>query len=230
MAPEVTRLVLATANPNKVTEMAELLAALPSDIEVLARPQWVAEVAETGTTFEANADLKAVAVAAAVGEWALADDSGLEVDALGGAPGVRSARYAADLAALGSNWGGTGQGVEAESDYEANRRALAAKLASQPAASSDRARFRCALSLADPTGKVWLRADGVVEGRVTPTCRGENGFGYDPMFIPDDGGGSTFAEMSRAEKASISHRGRALTALIRTIASHGWPHGLVTPN
>jgi XTP/dITP diphosphohydrolase len=229
VAPEVTRLVLATANPNKVTELAELLAALPRDIEVLARPQWVAEVAETGTTFEANADLKAVAVAGAVGEWALADDSGLEVDALGGAPGVRSARYAADLAALGDTWDGTGNGVTAESEDEANRRALAAKLASRPGASSDRSRFRCALSLADPTGKVWLRADGVVEGRVVTTCRGENGFGYDPMFVPDDGDGATFAEMSRAEKASISHRGRALTALIRTMASHGWPAGMATP-
>lgn len=228
-----TALVLATANPNKVTELAELLAALSGDVEVRARPVWVAEVEETGTTFVANSDLKAQAVAAAVGEWALADDSGFEVDALDGAPGVRSARFGADLLAAGRftqadladrSERSASIGDAARSDDELNRRALAAMLSNLSPGSSDAARFRCALSLADPSGEVRLRTEGVAEGRVIVRSRGEAGFGYDPMFVPADGGGATFAEMSRSAKAAISHRGRALAELVDAMRAVNWPH------
>ena len=211
-------IVLATDNPNKVVELADLLAALSVPIDVRPRPNWVAEVEETGTTFVANADLKATAVARAVGQWALADDSGLEVDVLNGAPGVRSARFAADLAAAA---GGVAA-ASGNSTDEDNRQALIARLAALEATPRPSARFRCALSLADPQGEVALRAEGVVEGRLTTRPLGDAGFGYDPMFIPDDGDGSTFAQMDPSAKAAISHRGRALGGLISLLESSGW--------
>lgn len=222
-----TVLVLATANPNKVDELRELLATLPVPVEVRARPEWLGEVDETGATFAANADLKAVAVATSLGHWALADDSGLEVDALGGAPGVRSARFAADLAeranAEGNRLAGPISADGPTSIDEANRRALCAELERLTGDVARSARFRCALSLADPSGVVRSRAEGVVEGWITPTERGDGGFGYDPVFVPDDGDGSTFAEMGRSAKAAISHRGRALSALVAGLLSAGWP-------
>lgn len=234
MTAPSTTLVLATANPNKVAELVELLADLP--VDVVGRPDHVAEVEETGTTFAVNADLKAVAVARAVGCWALADDSGFETDALDGVPGVRSARFAADLIASGDLTDAdlaTSTTLDAlprttpagpDPEDEANRRALAVMLGRRPN-DVDRARFRCALSLADPAGDVRLRSEGVVEGRVITAGRGTLGFGYDPMFVPDDGDGATFAEMSRSAKAAISHRGRALAALVEAMESTGWPGG-----
>ncbi|MEZ5381827.1 MAG: RdgB/HAM1 family non-canonical purine NTP pyrophosphatase [Microthrixaceae bacterium] len=217
--PHAPRVVLATTNPNKVVELAELLAEVAGGIEVLPRPAGMGDVDETGETFAANAELKAVAVARATGQWALADDSGLEVDALAGAPGVRSARYAADLggADLGAEQADEGVPVEgAVADVDAvNRRALLGQLAGRRLPSP--ARFRCALALADPNGAVRLRTEGTVEGGLVGEERGEGGFGYDPLFVPREGGGATFAQLSRAEKAALSHRGRALRALVEQL-------------
>lgn len=192
-------IVVASANPKKAAELAELLSALP--VEVLPRPPEVPEVVEDGATFLANARLKAVALAEATGEAALADDSGLEVDALGGAPGVHSARYSGESA----------------TDADNVERVLAelARRATEPAART--ARFRCVLVLRSPDGGE-LVAEGAVEGHLIDAPRGEGGFGYDPIFVPADGDGRTFAEMSPEEKQAISHRGRALRALVVQLA------------
>lgn len=195
------RIVVASANPKKAAELAELLSGLP--VQVVPRPPEVPEVVEDGDTFLDNARLKAVALAAATGDAALADDSGLEVDALGGAPGVFSARFAG------------------ESASDADNVALAlAELervgATQPGART--ARFRCVLVLRTPDGTE-LVAEGSVEGHLIQAPRGDGGFGYDPIFVPADGDGRTFAEMTGAEKQAISHRGRALRALIDQLTS-----------
>jgi XTP/dITP diphosphohydrolase len=160
-------------------------------------------VVEDAPDFVGNARLKAVALAEATGEAALADDSGLEVDALGGAPGVRSARYAGDDA----------------SDPE-NLALLLAELdrVGASGAAGRRARFRCTIVLRVPSddgsgGWDEVVADGVVEGAIAGGPRGDGGFGYDPVFVPDDGDGRTFAQMDGAEKHAISHRGRALRTL-----------------
>jgi XTP/dITP diphosphohydrolase len=183
------RVVLATANPHKADEIAAILG---HRFEIVPRPPEVADVDETGDTLLANARLKADAIAAATGAAALADDTGLEVDALGGAPGVRSARFAGEPA----------------SD-ERNVALLLERLAEVTARS---ARFRTVVYLARPDGS-GLWCDGVVEGTIAGERRGATGFGYDPVFIPDDGDGRTFAEMGAEAKHAISHRGRALRAL-----------------
>lgn len=195
------RIVVASANPKKAAELAELLSDLP--VQVVPRPPEVPEVVEDGDTFLDNARLKAVALAAATGDAALADDSGLEVDALGGAPGVFSARFAG------------------ESASDADNVALAlAELervgATEPGART--ARFRCVLVLCTPD-RTELVAEGSVEGHLIRAPRGDGGFGYDPIFVPADGDGRTFAEMTGAEKQAISHRGRALRALIDQLTS-----------
>ncbi len=192
------RIVVASANPKKAAELADLLADL--DVEVLPRPSEVPDVIEDADTFEGNARLKAVALASATDQVALADDSGLEVDALGGAPGVHSARYAGDPA----------------SDAD-NVALLLAELDRVGATSPTRrtARFRCVLVLRRPDGAE-LVAAGVVEGHIADEQAGEGGFGYDPVFVPDDGDGRTFAQMTGEEKQAISHRGRALRALLAT--------------
>ena len=179
-------LVIASGNPGKVREFAALLAELP--LEVLPQPPDL-EVEETGTTFAANAQLKAEAVARATGCWALADDSGLAVEALDGAPGVFSARYA---------------------PTDAER--IARLLAELEAATTRRAAFVAALALADPQGVVQLAVEGRCEGLITEAPRGEGGFGYDPVFLVPELG-LTFAEMDKATKARIGHRGRAFAAL-----------------
>ena len=179
-------LVIASGNAGKVREFAALLADLPLEV----RPQPLdLEVQETGTTFAANAQLKAEAVAKATGCWALADDSGLEVEALGGAPGVFSARYA-------------------PSDAER----IARLLAELDAAPNRRAAFVAALALADPDGVVQLAVEGRCEGLIAEAPRGEGGFGYDPVFLVPELD-LTFAEMDKATKARIGHRGRAFAAL-----------------
>ncbi len=192
------RLVLATANPGKADEIREILG---DRVQVVPRPDSVPDVVEDADTLEGNARLKAVAIADATDEAALADDTGLEVDALGGAPGVHSARYAGP-----------------EGDDARNRQKLLAELhrvgATTP--SERRARFRTALVLRRPDGTEVV-VDGVVEGTIAPDVRGEGGFGYDSLFVPDDGDGRTFAEMSPDDKNRISHRGRALRALVRLI-------------
>ncbi len=188
----MSRLVLATANPHKAAEMRAVLSGLGFEIE--PRPEGLGEVDEVEETLEGNAVLKARAVAAAAGATAVADDTGLFVDALGGRPGVYSARYA-------------GPGA---SDAQNVARVLAEL---EGVASASRgAHFRTVVAIAEPDGGArWV--DGVLEGRIAPAPRGENGFGYDVVFIPSDLGGETLAELSAEEKNAISHRGRALRAL-----------------
>ena len=192
---ELPTFVAATANPNKLTEMRAALEGLATLVE---RPAGLGDVAEDGDTLEANARIKAVAVATFAGAPALADDTGLEVDALDGAPGVRSARYA-------------GPGA---SD-EANVAELLAALAGVAPARRT-ARFRTVVVARWPDGRELL-ADGVVEGSIAEAPRGSRGFGYDPVFVPSPGE-ITFAEMSLAAKGAISHRGRALRELARRLA------------
>ena len=187
--------VAATANPNKLTEMR---VALEGVATLLPRPAELGEVPEDGDTLQANARTKAAAVATAAGAAALADDTGLEVDALGGAPGVHSARYASSRA-----------------DDAANVAKLLEALAGVPPAQRT-ARFRTVVVVRWPDGTEVV-ADGVVEGSIATTPRGRRGFGYDPVFIPSPGE-VTFAEMSLDRKSAIGHRGRALRALARLLA------------
>jgi XTP/dITP diphosphohydrolase len=187
-------LVLATANPDKVAEIAAILG---PGFALRARPAGVPEVVEDGATLEANARLKAAAISAATGLAAVADDTGFEVDALGGAPGVHAARYAGDRATYGDNV------AQVLAD-------LVAVGAVDPA--SRRARFRTVALVRYPDGREVV-AEGFVAGVVAPEPAGSGTFGYDPIFVPDDGDGRTFAEMTAAEKHLISHRGRAFRAL-----------------
>ncbi len=184
-------LVIASGNAGKLREFAALLADFP--LEVRPQPEGL-EVEETGATFAANARLKAEAVARATGCWALADDSGLAVEALGGAPGVLSARYA-------------------PTDAERIDRLLA-ELAAAGATGAERrgAAFVAALAVADPSGVVRLEVEGRCEGLITEAPRGSGGFGYDPVFLVPELG-LTFAEIDKATKGRVGHRGRAFAAL-----------------
>ncbi len=186
------RLVLATRNPGKVAELAARLDGLGVDL-VSAADLAAPLVVEDAPTLRGNAEKKARALFAHAGLPALADDTGLEVDALDGAPGVRSARFAGDAA-----------------DDEANRRKLLADLAGAPART---ARFRTVLAYVDGAGVHFF--DGVCEGLIATEEVGTGGFGYDSLFRPADGDGRTFAEMTADEKNRISHRGRALDAFAR---------------
>ncbi len=187
------RLVLATRNEGKVKEIREALSGLEVDLLTLSDFPEVPEVHEDGATFSENAKKKALTVAKFTGLPALADDSGLEVDALGGMPGVRSARFA-------------GEGA----DDDANNRKLLELLKGLPPERRT-ARFRCVLALAFPDGEVYT-VEGTCEGLIAEEPAGEGGFGYDPLFlIPEEG--RTFAQMTREEKNSLSHRGRALRKL-----------------
>ncbi len=186
------RIVLATANPDKAREIVDALADL--DVELIDRPTDVPEVDETGSTLLENARLKAYALRDATGEDALADDTGLEVDALGGAPGVWSARYAGEDATYADNV------AKLVAEMDAARR------------NARTARFRTVLVLAGADGSELL-ADGVVEGVIADAPRGTAGFGYDPVFVPAGGRGRSFAEMTLTEKQALSHRGPALRAL-----------------
>lgn len=198
MAP--LRLVLATANLHKATEIRSILAAAGVEVDLLPRPGDVPDVVEDAPTLEGNARLKGEALAAATGLPALADDTGLEVDALDGAPGVYSARYAGE-----------------EQDAAANVAKLLGALEGVPAEART-ARFRTVALVRWPDGRE-LSAVGTVEGVIADAPRGGGGFGYDPVFVAHDGGGLTFAEMGAAEKDGISHRGRALRALAASLAA-----------
>jgi XTP/dITP diphosphohydrolase len=182
------RLVAATKNADKAREVRAVLAVVAPGVELVEGLDWP-EVEESGSTLEENALLKARAVAAATGLAAVADDTGLEVAALGGAPGVHTARYAGPRAG-----------------YAANRRAL---LAALEGAGDRRARFRTVVALVVPGGGEVL-AEGVLDGRITSEERGTGGFGYDPIFEVD---GQTLAELGENHKNRISHRARALAAL-----------------
>ena len=194
-----TPLVIASGNAGKVREFAALLADLGVAISPLPPDL---EVEETGATFAENARLKAAAVALATGCWALADDSGLEVAALGGAPGVHSARYAA---------------TDPERIDRLLRELEAATVAGDGPGgrgpSADRsARFSAALAVADPSGAIRLEVEGQCPGLILEAPRGVGGFGYDPVFLVPELE-QTFAEMDQATKARIGHRGRAFALL-----------------
>ncbi len=197
---EPLRLVLASANPDKVKEIVSVLTdALP--VELLPRPAGVPDVVEDADTLVGNARLKARALVAATGTAAVADDTGLEVEALGGAPGVYSARYAGEEATYADNVAKLLRALGALGDGGGARRAC----------------FKTVALAAFPDGsEVW--AEGVLDGTIAAAPRGANGFGYDPVFVPDGGGGRTLAEMRPAEKDAISHRGRAFRALAAALA------------
>ena len=184
------RLVCASANPDKVAEIRDLLSGVA---ELLPRPDHVADVVEDADSLIGNARLKARAISDATGLPAVADDTGLEVDALGGAPGVHTARFAGD-----------------DATYADNRAKLLRELRGVPAARRS-AHFRTVALVAFPDGSErW--AEGVCEGRIAETERGERGFGYDAVFAPNPGD-RTFAEMSVMEKHAVGHRGAAFRAL-----------------
>lgn len=188
MEPTVD-IVVASANPKKIEELRRLI---PHWVNLVARPHEVPDIEETAPTLEGNAYIKAVEIANFVQGWALADDTGLCVDALDGAPGVLSARY----------------GGPDSSDAE-NRQLLLKNL---EGAISRTARFRTVVALVHAKGEMHHLV-GECEGTITEAERGEQGFGYDCVFIPNDSDGRTFAEMSAAEKDAISHRGRAMAQL-----------------
>jgi XTP/dITP diphosphohydrolase len=188
------RIVVATANLDKAREIRSVLEHAGAAVELVPRPDDVPDVDETGLTLVENARLKAEALRDATGLAALGDDTGLEVDALGGAPGVRSARYAGENATYAENV------AKLLREVDAVRRA------------SRTARFRTAVVLATPDGNE-LIAEGVVEGVIVAEPRGDGGFGYDAVFAPAGAGGRTFAELAPDHKHAISHRGRALRAL-----------------
>jgi XTP/dITP diphosphohydrolase len=194
-------LLIATRNAGKVREVEPLLEGLPLRLRSLAEFPTVAEVEETGATFAENAALKARGYAAQTHLWTLADDSGLEVDALGGAPGIYSARY-----------GGVGA-----SDSERVVRLL--DELSRTGEFRRRARFVCVIAIADSDAKLINTFTGTCEGRIAPAPRGENGFGYDPVFIPD-GYEQSFGELSPEIKQQISHRARALNAARSFLVNH----------
>jgi XTP/dITP diphosphohydrolase len=193
------RFVLATANPDKAAEIREILAAAVPGLELVPRPPEVPDVDETGATLLDNARLKARALVAATGLPAVADDTGLEVAALGGAPGVHTARYA-------------GPGAT----YADNVAKLLAAL-DGVCGTERRARFATVVVAAWPDGRE-VSAEGSVHGRIVEAAAGGAGFGYDPVFVPDEGDGRTFAEMSPGEKHALSHRGRAVRALAARLA------------
>lgn len=187
----MTLLVVATGNPGKLREMQAYLADLTWELTL--KPEEL-EIEETGDTFAANACLKASQVANSTGNWAIADDSGLQIDALGGAPGVYSARYG-------------------KTDSERIARVLR-ELENQ---TSRQAQFACAVAIARPDGAIALQSEGVCRGEILQSPRGNGGFGYDPIFyVPELQ--LTFAEMTPDLKRSISHRGKAIEALLPQLA------------
>ncbi len=186
--------VLASANPDKAAEIQAILAAAVPGLVVHPRPAEVPDVVEDAPDLVGNARLKAVALVAATSMAAVADDTGLEVDALGGAPGPISARWA-------------GEGAT----YADNVAKLLTSLAARPGAPRT-ARFRTVALCRFPDGTEVV-AEGACTGTVPPVPAGDGGFGYDPVFVPDEGDGRTFAQMSAEEKHAVSHRGRAFRAL-----------------
>jgi XTP/dITP diphosphohydrolase len=188
-----TELLIATTNRGKIVELRSLLSSLSLPLRNLAEFAEVAPVPETGATFAENAILKAQGYAKQTQLWTLADDSGLEVDALGGAPGVYSARY----------------GGEGLADADRVQRLLEAL--SQSGDANRHARFVCVIAIADPSGDIQNLSTGICEGTVAYAPRGTNGFGYDPVFVPE-GYEQSFGELTTNIKEIISHRARALSA------------------
>jgi XTP/dITP diphosphohydrolase len=201
------KLLIATGNAHKLTEIRSILQIPHLDLIGIRDFGPLPVVEEDGATFEANAIKKAVVLAGASGLWTMADDSGLEVDALGGEPGVRSARYAGE-----------------PSNDAANNRKLLTRLEDE---GNRRARFRCVIALSDPSGRARTVA-GSCEGALLLRACGQGGFGYDPLFVPD-GFAQSFAELDSAVKNRISHRARALDRAVRAWVDYlatgpaGWP-------
>jgi XTP/dITP diphosphohydrolase len=183
----IKKLVVATGNPGKLEEIQEYLRGLPW--ELVLKPAEI-DVDETGTTFIENARLKASEVAKATGQWSIADDSGLEVDALDGAPGIYSARYG-------------------KTDSDRIERLLRELGDSQ----NRQAQFICAIAIANPEGEIVLATEGICPGEILHSSRGSGGFGYDPIFYVTSQQ-QTFAEMSPATKSRVSHRGIAFAQLM----------------
>jgi len=196
------RIVCASANPHKVEEFARML---PSWVDLAPRPSDIGDIDEDAPTLEGNAIIKAVEIANHASEWAIADDTGLEVDALNGAPGVRSARFAGEHAT-----------------DAANRALLLSKL---DGLTNRSARFRTVVALVSSKGDIHF-VGGECVGTIAESERGDSGFGYDSLFIPADGDGRTFAEMTGSEKDAVSHRGRAISQLPDLLARI---FGLPTP-
>ncbi len=181
------KLIVATGNPGKVQEMQEYLTGLPWELQL--KPESI-DVEETGNTFIANARLKASEVAKALGEWAIADDSGLTVDALDGAPGLYSSRYG-----------------------KTDKDRIDRLLRELGDTKNRQAKFICAIAIASPDGKIVLATEGICPGEILHSSRGKGGFGYDPIFyVPTRQ--QTFAEMPAATKSEISHRGVAFAQLM----------------
>ena len=201
MNTAVQELILATNNKHKVSEIRQVLTGIPLKLLSLADLPGAFEVVEDGETLEDNAIKKAREIALHYKKWALADDTGLEVDALGGQPGVYSARYAGP-----------------ECSYDDNNRKLIAALSDTPEEKRT-AQFRCVIALSSPEGKV-QSVEGVVHGTITHEPSGTNGFGYDPIFfVPSHG--KTFALLTADEKNTISHRGQALRKARQVIEREG---------
>ena len=194
----MTTFVLATANPDKAREIAAVLTDEAPSLELVARPPEVPDVDEVGETLEDNARIKAVALCDATALPAVADDTGLHVDALGGAPGVHTARYAGE-----------------DATYADNVEKLLGELDSLPLERRV-ARFATVAVARWPDG-LEVAALGEVEGVITTTARGDGGFGYDPVFVPLEGDGRTFAEMTAQEKQALSHRARAFRTLAQGV-------------
>ncbi|HET9919443.1 MAG TPA: RdgB/HAM1 family non-canonical purine NTP pyrophosphatase [Ktedonobacteraceae bacterium] len=194
-------LLLATTNLHKLEEYRAIFADIPFQLVSLRDLRLEMDVEETGSTFAENAELKALAYARISGLLSLADDSGLEIDALGGAPGIYSARFAGR-----------------ETPYTERFRLIEEQLRAVPAERRS-ARFRCAIAIAEPSG-VYRTVEGVIEGVITEVPRGENGFGYDPIFLVPELGKTT-AELPPEQKHRISHRGRAAEKARALLKS--WP-------
>ena len=196
------RIVCATANPHKVSELARML---PNWVELVPRPSEVGDIDEDAPTLEGNAIIKANEIAHFASEWAIADDTGLEVEVLHGAPGVHSARFTGENATDADNRARLLQVLEG--------------------ATNRAAQFRTVVALVSAKGDIHF-VTGKCAGVIADKERGDNGFGYDSVFIPTDGDGRTFAEMSDAEKDAVSHRGRALVQVPDLLARI---FGLPTP-
>ena len=186
-SPTMKKLIVATGNPGKLREMAEYL--VSTNWQLQLKPEDL-EIEESGSSFRENAAIKAAQVALALGEWAIADDSGLAVEALNGAPGLYSARYG-----------------------PTDRERIERLLRELGDGENRQARFICAVAIARPDGSIVLEAEGICQGEILYQPRGTNGFGYDPIFyVPQQQ--QTFAEMPAAVKQQVSHRGQAFAVLL----------------
>jgi XTP/dITP diphosphohydrolase len=189
------KILIATANRGKVVELREMLAALPIEIVSLADLESIEDVPETGSTFVENSSIKAIGYATQTGLHALADDSGLEVMALDGRPGVLSARYGGD-----------------DLNFSEKIEKLLDEVR-ETGSNDRRARFVCSIAFASPDGRILKATAGICDGHLADAPRGSGGFGYDPIFVPK-GFDQTFGELSGDIKAGISHRARAFSQII----------------